>query len=301
MTTNSLPTSELLDSFELSLRAKGRSPRTIEAYRLAVDQLDSYLADNDMTTDVNEIQKANIESYLVNVLENRASATARQRYSSLQQFFGWLTAEGEVDNNPMDRIDPPKVVEKPVAVLTIEEIQALLKACKLGEPFEAARDEAIIRLFLDSGMRLGEMTGIKQSDLDLKLKVVVVLGKGSRLRTVPFEDKTASALDRYRRRRLRHRYVESPEFWLGQKGPLSKTGIYQIIRRRTRDADLKDVHPHSFRHTFAHQWLSQGGAEGDLQRIAGWSSPQMLQRYGASAADQRAEQAYRRIDLWKDL
>ena len=301
MTSNSLPTTELLDSFELSLRAKGRSPRTIEAYRLAVDQLDTYLADHDMPTDVNEVRKAHIESYLVNVLENRASATARQRYSSLQQFFGWLTAEGEIDENPMARVEPPKVVEKPVPVLTIDEIQGLLKACKMGEPFEAARDEAIIRLFLDTGMRLGEMTGIKQSDIDLKLKVVVVLGKGSRFRTVPFDDKTASALDRYRRQRLRHKNVDQPEFWLGARGPLSKTGIYQIIRRRSRDAGLTDIHPHSFRHTFAHQWLSRGGAEGDLQRIAGWSSPQMLQRYGASAADQRAQEAYRRIDLWEDL
>ena len=301
MTATSLPTSELLDSFELSLRAKSRSPRTIEAYRLAVDQLDSFLADHDMPTDVNDIRKSNIEAYLVEVLENRASATARQRYSSLTQFFRWLTAESEIEENPMTRIEPPTVVEKPVPVLTVDEIRALLDACKSGGPFEAARDEAIIRLFLDSGMRLGEMAGIKQSDIDLKLKVVVVLGKGSRLRTVPFEDKTASVLDRYRRQRLRHKNTERPEFWLGARGPLSKTGIYQIIRRRSRDAGLPEVHPHTFRHTFAHQWLSQGGAEGDLQRIAGWSSPQMLQRYGASAADQRAQEAYRRIDLWDDL
>ena len=301
MASDSLPTSDLLDSFELSLRAKDRSPRTIESYRLAVDQLDSYLVENGMPTEVNEIRKPHIESYIASVLETRASATARQRYASLKQFFGWLADESEIDENPMIRIGPPKVVEQPVAVLTIEEIQALLKACKNGEPFEAARDEAIIRLFLDSGMRLGEMTGIKRSDLDLKLKVVVVLGKGSRFRTVPFEDKTATALDRYHRRRLHHKATESPMFWLGAKGPLGSSGVSQIVLRRGRDAGLGRIHPHQFRHTFAHQWLSQGGAEGDLQRIAGWSSPQMLQRYGASAADQRAEQAYRRIDLWGDL
>jgi len=301
MLSESLPTADLLDSFELSLRAKGRSPRTIQSYRQTADQFDAYLAANGLPTDVNQIRKPHIEAYIASVLETRASATARLRYASLQQFFKWLEAEDEIDDNPMARTVPPTVVEKPVPVLSIDAIRALLAACKTNNPFEAARDEAIIRTFLDTGVRLGEMTGLKASDVDLKLHVAVVLGKGARFRTVPFDDKTASALDRYRRRRLRHKYADSEALWLGVKGPLSDSGITQIIRRRSTDAGLPRVHPHQFRHTFAHQWLSMGGNEGDLQRIAGWSSPQMIQRYGASAAEERAQQAHRRIGLWEDL
>ena len=89
-------------------------------------------------------------------------------------------------------------------------------------------------------------------------------------------------------------------WWLGTKGPLTESGINQILKRRGRDAGI-ELHAHMFRHSFAHQWLSAGGNEGDLQRIAGWSSPQMLQRYGRSAADQRAREAYRKNPLWGDL
>ncbi len=301
MLSESLPTADLLDSFELSLKAKGRSPRTIQSYRQTVDQLDAYLAASDLPTDVNEIRKPHIEAYIASILETRSSATARLRYASLQQFFKWLEAEDEIDENPMARTVPPTVVEKPVPVLSIDEIRALLAACKTSNPFEAARDEAIIRMFLDTGIRLGEMAGLKVSDVDLKLHVAVVMGKGSRFRTVPFDDKTASTLDRYRRRRLRHKYADSESLWLGVRGPLSDSGITQIIRRRSADAGLPRIHPHQFRHTFAHRWLSMGGNEGDLQRIAGWSSPQMLQRYGASAAEERAQDAHRRIGLWDDL
>lgn len=301
MAMATLPISDLLDSFEIHLLAKNRSPNTISSYRLAVDQLVEYLTTEGLPTEADRIDKRSIQLFLAHFQKTHASATVRQRYASMKQFFQWAAKEGEIPADPMATIDAPRVVEQPVPILTLDEIKALLAACKGGEPFEAARDEAIIRLFLDTGMRLGEMTGLKQSDLDLKLKVAVVLGKGSRFRTVPFEDRTASALDRYRRRRLRHSNTNAPGFWLGRKGSLSGSGIAQMLRRRSRDAGLELIHPHQFRHTFAHQWLSQGGAEGDLQRIAGWSSPQMLQRYGASAADQRAQEAYRRIDLWEDL
>lgn len=296
MTTQSLQILDLLASFDLHLRAKNRADKTIKSYRDAVLQL----VDRVGNVPLGEVTKSQIEGYLVSVLEVNAPATARQRYASLVQFFKWAHAEGEIAENPMERIEPPQLVDQPVPILTIDDLRALIKACA-GPSFAERRDEAIVRLFVDTGIRLGEMTGLRVGDVDLNLAVAIVTGKGSRMRTVPYGDKTREALDRYRRQRMRHDDANLDAWWLGRKGPLTDSGITQMLRRRSRDAGIEEVHAHRFRHSFAHQWLSAGGNEGDLQRIAGWSSPQMLQRYGRSAADQRARENYRKNPLWGDL
>ncbi|MFP3881705.1 MAG: tyrosine-type recombinase/integrase [Actinomycetota bacterium] len=296
MATDSLPIPDLLDSFELHLRAKNRAEKTIKSYREAVTQLAGHVDGKPS----DQITNQDVESYLAAVLAKNAPATARQRYASLVQFFKWAHAEGEIPDNPMDRVQPPQLAEQPVPVLTPADLSALIRAAK-GQGFEERRDEALIRMFADTGVRLGEMAGLRVGDVDLNLAVAVVKGKGSRFRTVPYGDKTREALDRYRRQRMRHEYADLEAWWLGRKGALTDSGITQILRRRAKDAGLDGLHAHQFRHSFAHQWLAQGGNEGDLQRIAGWSSPQMLQRYGKSAADQRARENYRNNPLWGDL
>jgi integrase/recombinase XerD len=81
--------------------------------------------------------------------------------------------------------------------------------------------------------------------------------------------------------------------WLGvnNRGPLDRSGIYQIVVRQGQECGVR-LHPHRFRHHFAHAWLDRGGAEGDLMELSGWSSPQMLRRYGASARGARARRGY---------
>lgn len=296
MTTESLRLSELVPSFELHLRAKNRADKTVKSYLDAVTQLIDHAGDRS----ADEISKADVERYLASVLKRNAPATARQRYSSLVQFFKWAHGDSEIPENPMERVEPPQLVEQPVPVLTTDDLRALIRAAR-GQSFEERRDEAIIRLFADTGIRLGEMAGLRVSDIDLNHAVAIVTGKGSRMRTVPYGDRTREALDRYRRQRMRHEHAELDAWWLGRRGPLTDSGITQILRRRAADAGIESLHAHQFRHSFAHQWLAQGGNEGDLQRIAGWSSPQMLQRYGKSAADQRARENYRKNPLWGEL
>lgn len=294
----------LAPSWYRSLRARNRSPRTVESYRLAVDQLIAFLHDAGMPTRAGAVKREHVEAFIGHVLDTRAAATARQRFASLQQFFKWLEEEGEVERNPMGRMKPPTIDVPTIPILTDDELAALIKAARTMGPskFETTRNEAIIRLFIDTGARLGEVAAMKLEDVDLDLGVFIVpRTKGRRARTVPFGKKAAAALDRYERQRRRHHSADLPWFWVGRLGRLSDSGISQLVVRVGREAGLGRVNPHRFRHSFAHRWLAEGGQEGDLMMVAGWKDRQMLSRYGASAASERAVDAHHRLGLGDKL
>lgn len=295
MTSAQLPPFDgLIDSFARSLRARNRSPKTISAYISTAERFAEFQHEQDRPTELAQISRGDVESFIEDQLAQHSASTAATRYRCIQQFFRYAVDESELDQSPMRNMAPPTVEERPVPVFTDDELRALLKACNGGE-FVERRDTAIVRLFIDSGIRRAEMASIALDDVDLDAGAVLVRGKGNRYRHAPSGNKTTVALDRYLRLRRRHKRADDPALWLGIRGPLTDSGIAQMLERRAAAAGVKDMNPHRFRHTFAHQWLAAGGAEGDLQAIAGWRSPQMLARYGASAKAERAAAAHKHL------
>ena len=265
-----------------------------------------WLREQGMPTDVTAIRREHVEAYiehLQTVAPGRSGAgrvaTVSITFRTLRTFWRWCVAEDEVSRSPMERMEPPSVVEEAPPVLRPEELDRLMKAAA-GRSFDDRRDTALLRLLADSGMRRGEVAGLQVEDVDLDGDGLILLrgetSKGRRDRLVPLSRAALAALDKYLRLRGSHPHAGLPWLWLGKRGRLSDSGILQMVERRGRQAGITGLYPHLFRHTFAHNSLSAGMAEGDVAMIAGWRDRSMLARYGRSAAAERAVAAFRRLD-----
>lgn len=289
-----VPASDLaafIPSYVRYLRSEGIVQGTIDKYVVAVRQLHEFLVAQSFPTGVAEVQKTHLREFIASVLEQQKSSTANTKFYAIKTFFNFLLEDEEIRWHPMDGMSAPPAPAPEVPVISDEDIAAMLKTCKTNS-FEDRRDAAIIMMLLDTGGRVSELTNLTVDDVvDGAARV---MGKGRKPRTVFYGSTTARVLDRYLRARDRHPYAGSDRLWLGKRGPMTRSGFGDVLERRAKAAGVAHVHPHQFRHTFAHQWLAEGGHETDLMRLTGWSSRSMLSRYAASAADARAAESYRK-------
>ena len=293
----------LLPSFELHLRAEAKSPKTVRIYRAAVLQFVGWLQkEHPDVLDWDAVTRDQLREWSVSTIERTSAGNASVHWRGLQQFLKWAELEDEIPANPMRNLSGPQPAPPLVPVIEVAQLSRLL-AVVAGSSFIERRDNAILRLLIDTGIRRGELVGLHLDHVKLFEREATVTGKGSRTRTVRFGARTAKAIDRYLRLRRARAGADLPDLWLSTRGdgPVTYHGMAMILRRRAAQAGMPELHAHQFRHTFAHMWLDQGGAEGDLMELAGWTSRQMLTRYGASARSARARRSYDRIELGDKL
>ncbi|CCH29342.1 Phage integrase family site specific recombinase [Saccharothrix espanaensis DSM 44229] len=311
--TRGLPRSwaGFMRDWDRSLRSANRPETTRYNYLLAVSQLARFLADEAVTDlecvaaaeDPVEVRRGHVELFQVWMIESRSAATALNKHKGLQQFFKWLWLdEEEIERSPMERVRQPKVTRRLIPVIRDEDTGRVLATCK-GKEFVHLRDEAIIRLYYNTGARLSEVGDLRLEDVDLDRDTVVYRGKGGKERRVRFGPRTGRALSRYLRARDRHVAAGLPDLWLAERGrrALAPNGIKLMLKRRGRAAGVAGVHAHRWRHNFAHEWKRAGGDTGDLMLLLGWESEDMPRHYGASAAAERAQESQTRMGIGENV
>jgi site-specific recombinase XerD len=286
----------LLPSWELHLRAERKSPQTIKSYSTGVRQYLAFCAASDRPA---VLDRATLSGFVDHLLSNGAeAATARSRHLAIRRYSAWLVDEGELDVDPIAGVRGPKLDAKVVQPLTDDQLRALIKACS-GTDLRDRRDEAIVRLMAETGMRAGEAANMKLADVDLASgRALVVRGKGGKGRVVPFQAQTAKALDRWMRVRKQHRLAHLEGLWLGDRNRgFTYDALHKTLAYRAQLAGIEGFHPHRLRHTAAHRWLAAGGSEMGLMAVAGWERPDMLMRYTKAQASDRAAEESRRLGL----
>ncbi len=197
---------DLQQSFLRHLRAEGRSPATLRLYGQAVTFFSRWLEGQGREATLDELNRAAIREWLAQLSESHEPGTVKVRYRGLHRFCSWLVDEDELEANPMATLSPPTLKMKPVPLVDDDQLAALLKACA-GKEFSDRRDEALIRLLLDCGVRVSEACGLRLDQLDLDQGMAIVTGKGAKVRPVYFGARTTRALDRYVRARASHRWA----------------------------------------------------------------------------------------------
>lgn len=262
---------------------KNLSENTLSSYRNDITALKSYLEVISIF-DPSEIKSQNIISFF-KALKNlglTTSSTARY-FSSLKGFFNYLTQNNYIETNPMDKINAPKLSKKLPSVLNVSEVEEILSKPDVNDKL-GLRDKAILELLYACGTRVSELISLKISDLFFQEEVIRVFGKGSKERLIPIGSSAIKWVQMYlkKSRPLLVKQMKSENYvFLNLRGTkLSRMGVWKIIDCYVKEAGIKkDVHPHTFRHSFATHLLEGGADLRAVQEMLGHADISTTQIY----------------------
>lgn len=262
---------------------KNLSDNSVKSYKSDLTRLLNFLVDKKIS-DYNEVDHHIISQFLQLLKSNGLTGSSASRYlSSLRGFFSYLYANNYIMKDPTERVSSAKVIRKLPEVLSLYEIEKILEQPDTSDKL-GLRDKAILELFYSSGLRVSELIELKISDLFLDDEVIRVLGKGSKQRIVPVGSSAVKWLREYilKSRPLLEQRIRSKNYiFLNLRGTkLSRMGVWKIVERYTKDAGIKkEVHPHTFRHSFATHLLEGGADLRSVQEMLGHSDISTTQIY----------------------
>jgi integrase/recombinase XerD len=255
---------EIRQYFDFLRLEKGVTRHTFHSYQFDLTKYRSFLKANDIEAG-RKVTEEHISGFLKELSTKRLSARSVARIlSAVRGFHRFLVGEGLHDDDPTENIDTPKRSKSLPGVLSVAEIDVILKQPDVRQPL-GLRDRAMIEMLYATGVRVSELTGLKQSDLLFESELILVFGKGSKERLVPIGASAMEWVSRYQRDVRMHlaRAGKSQDilFLNYRGGKLSRAAVRDMVVKYARAAGIKKaIHPHTFRHSFATHLL-EGGAD----------------------------------------
>lgn len=244
---------------------KGLSNNSIEAYCRDVDKLNQFLVSKKINASPKEVTKKNIEDLLAFLSEFGINPRSQARIiSGLKSFFNYLCLENEIDQNPVDLIDSPKLPKKLPDFLSVEEIDKIISCLDLSKP-ENERNRAILETLYGCGLRVSELVNLSLSNLFFDEEFIRVTGKGNKERLVPINPQAIKRISIYIDTIRCHQKIKKGEedfLFINRLGTrLSRQFIFMMLKQLVKQANIaKKISPHTFRHSFATH-LIEGGAD----------------------------------------
>lgn len=266
----------LTDSFLDYLRyERNYSEKTVLAYGEDISQLREFAQERIEKFDPAEVKPELVREWIVSLMDQGYTSTSvNRKLSSLRSFYKYLLRQGEVSVDPLRKITGPKNKKPLPSFLKESEMNKLLDDTDFGEGFKGCRDRLIIEMFYATGMRLSELVGLDDKDVDFSASLLKVTGKRNKQRLIPFGDELKETMLEYVDIRNEMISGRSDAFFVRENGErLYKNLVYNLVKRNlSKVVTLKKRSPHVLRHTFATTMLNNDAELGAVKEFLGHSS-----------------------------
>ena len=267
----------LVEAFLNYLRLeRNYSDKTVVAYESDLRQFEDYFRNLDENLDFTWIDACVVRSWVVNLMDEKKTkpSSVNRKLSSLRSFYRFLLKRGKVTVNPLSKVVAPKKERSLPSFLREGEMERLLDEIPWNGDFEGCRDRLILEMFYVTGMRLSELIGLDDADVDFLSRLIKVTGKRNKQRLIPFADELASDMLEYIKIRHEARPKRINSFFVLKNGERMYSGkVYKIVRRNlSKVVTLKKRSPHVLRHTFATTMLNNQAELEAVKELLGHQS-----------------------------